>query len=199
VEEFQARPVKLANGQVVEMTLAERGTCLSNRLWVREFRKLTDRGHQTAILTTDYRSDPAPLAAALFARWCQENFFKYARQHYNLDRLVDYGTEAIPATLRVVNPAHRRLDGQVRSATGRLNRLLAQFGAMNLDATIEPEQVEPFLQKKATLQEEIDLLQNQVQTAKTARQATSRHITMAELPEAERFNPSLTRSPEKSR
>ncbi len=147
-EVFQARPVQLANGQVVEMKLAERGTSLSNRLWVREFRRLTARGHQTAMLATDYRSAPAPLAAALFARWSPENFFHYARQHYHLERLVDYATEAIAETIRVVNPAHRRLEGQVRSATGKLNRLLAQFGAMNLDATIEPEQVEPFLQKK---------------------------------------------------
>jgi len=193
-EEFQARQVKLANGQVVEMMLAERGTCLSNRLWVREFRKLTARGHQTAILATDYRSDPALLAPALFARWSQENFFKYARQHYSLDRLVDYGTEPMAETLRVVNPAYRRLDGQVRSATGKLNRLPAQFGAMNLNATIEPEQVEPFLQHKAALQEAIDLLQHEVQTAKAARNATPKHIKMNELPEAERFKQLSTQS-----
>ena len=55
-DEFQTRQVKLANGQTVDMRLAERGTCLGNRLWVREFRKLTERGHQTAILATDYRT-----------------------------------------------------------------------------------------------------------------------------------------------
>ena len=193
-EEFQTRPVTLVSGEVVEMKLAERGTCLSNRLWVREFRKLTVRGHQTAILTTDYRSAPAPLAAALFARWCQENFFKYARQHYNLDRLVNYGTEPIAETIQVVNPAYRRLDGQVRSATGKLNRLLAQFGAMSLDAPIEPERVEPFLQQKAALQEAIDLLQHEVETAKAARKATPKHIKMSELPEAERFKQLSTQS-----
>ena len=192
--EFQTRPVTLVSGEVVETKLAERGTCLRNRLWLREFRKLTERGHQTAILATDYRSDPAPLAAALFARWCQENFFKYARQHYNLDRLVDYGTEAIAETIQVVNPAHRRLDGQVRSATGKLNRLLAQFGAMTLDATIEPEQVEPFLHKKAAVQEAIDLQQNQVQAAKAARKAMPKHVKLAELPEAERFKQLSTQS-----
>jgi hypothetical protein len=193
-EEFQTRQVQLTHGQVVEMKLAERGTCLSNRLWVREIRKLTERGHQTAILATDYHSDLAPLAVAMFARWCQENFFKYGRQHYNLDRLVDYATEAIAETIQVVNPAYRRLDGQVRSATGKLNRLLAQFGAMNLEVTIEPEQVEPFLQKKAALQEEIDLLEKPIQTDKAARKATPKHLTMAELPEAERFNQLSTQS-----
>ncbi|MFZ4699296.1 MAG: putative transposase [Candidatus Methylumidiphilus sp.] len=127
------------------MRLAERGTRMSNGLWVREFRKLTGRGHQTAILATDYRTDAALLAAALFARWSQENFFKYARENYGLDRLADYSTEPVSETVKVVNPAHRRLDGQVRSATGKLSRLLAQFGAMNLDDTIEPGTVEPFM------------------------------------------------------
>jgi hypothetical protein len=71
------------------MVLAERGTRLSNGLWLRELRKLTERGHQTAILSTDYRSCLAPLAAAMFAHWSQENYSKYARQNFGLDRLVD--------------------------------------------------------------------------------------------------------------
>jgi prepilin-type processing-associated H-X9-DG protein len=193
-DEFQTRQVKLANGQTSDMRLAERGTCLSNGLWVREFRKLTERGHQTAILATEYRSDAAPLAGAMFARWSQENFFKYSRQHYNIDRLADYSTEDIPDTQKVVNPAHRRLDGQVKSATGKLNRLLAQFGAMSLDGTIEPEKVEPFMQKKAALQEAADLLRNEVETAKAARKDTPKHITMGELPEAEKFKQLGTQS-----
>ena len=194
VEEFQLCQVKLANGPVVEMRLAERGSCLSNRLWVREIRKLTERGHQTAILATDYRSDFAPVATAMFARWSQENFFKYTRQHFNLDRLVDYGTEPISDPIPVVNPAYRRLDGHVRSATGKLNRLLAQFGAMNLEATIEPEQVEPFLRRKAALQEEIDLLKQDIQSHKEARKAAPRHIPVTELPESDRFRQLSTQS-----
>ena len=49
------------------MRLAERGSCLTNGLWVREIRKLTDSGHQTAILATDYCSNLVPVAAAMFA------------------------------------------------------------------------------------------------------------------------------------
>ncbi len=192
--EFSAHQVKLPTGQVAEMQLAERGTCLSNRLWVREIRKLTERGHQTAILSTDFRSEAAPVAGAMFARWSQENFFKYAREHYNLDRLVDYGTEPISDPIPVVNPEHRHLDSQVRSHTGRLNRLLAQFGGMNLEETIEPEQVEPFLQRKAELQEEIESLQQEIQTLKEARKATPRHIRVDELPEAQRFRQLSTQS-----
>ena len=187
VEEFQSYRVEMPGGQKVEMQRAERGSCLSNKLWVREIRKLTKRGHQTAIIATDYRLTPGPLAVAMFSRWSPENFFKYAREHYNLDRLVDYRTEAISDPLPVVNPDHRRVDGQVRSYTGKLSRRLAKFGAMNLEEEIEPKAVESFMQRKAELQEEIEHLQNEIQTLKEARKNTPRHITVQELPEEDRF------------
>jgi hypothetical protein len=78
---------------------------------MREIRKRTESGHQTSVLSTDYGSDSGPVAAALFARGSQENFFRYMREHYGWDRLVDYATEEIPDTTKVVNPQYRRLDG----------------------------------------------------------------------------------------
>jgi len=176
------------------MDLAERGTCLSNGLWVRELRKRSERGHQTAILCTDYRSVVAPLAMAMFARWSQENFFKYAREHFSLDRLVDYHTEVISDPLRVVNPDYRHLDGQVRSATGKLTRRLAKFAAMTLQEPIEPKHVEPFLRRKASLQEEIETLQHDLDALKAKRKETPHHITVEELPEEARFRQLSTHS-----
>ena len=193
-EEFAPCRVRLASGEVVTMELAERGTRLSNKLWVREVRKRSERGHQTAILCTDYRGEAAPLAAAMFARWSQENFFKYAREHYSLDRLADYRTEAISEPLQVVNPDYRHLDGQVRSTTGKLNRRLANFAAITLEEPIEPEHVEPFMRRKATLQEEIEALQHELDTLKAKRKATPHHITIEELPEEARFRQLSTQS-----
>ena len=193
-EEFTPAAVRLPGGEVVTMDLAERGTRLSNGLWVRELRKLTERGHQTAILCTDYRSEAAPLAMAMFARWSQENFFKYARQHFALDRLVDYRTEVISDPLRVVNPDYRHLDGKVRSATGKLTRRLAKFAAMTLDEPIEPKHVEPFVRRKAALQEQIEILQHALETLKAKRKNTPHHIRIDELPEEARFRQLSTQS-----
>jgi hypothetical protein len=193
-EEFVPCQVRLAGGEAVTMALAERGACLSNGLWVRELRKRSERGHQTAILCTDYRSEAAPLAVAMFARWSQENFFKYAREHYSLDRLVDYRTEAISEPLQVVNPDYRHLDAQVRSVTGKLNRRLAKFAAMTLEASIEPEHVEPFMRRKAALQEEIEALQRELDMLKRKRKATPHHIPFDELPEEAQFRQLSTQS-----
>jgi transposase/predicted nucleic acid-binding Zn-ribbon protein len=193
-EEFSPCQVPLSSGACVAMDLAERGTFLGGKVWVREIRKRTESAHQTAVLSSDYRSEPGPVAATMFARWSQENFFKYMREHYGLDRLIDYATEEIPDTTKVVNPAYRRLDGQVRSLRGHLTRKLAAFSAMNLKGEIEPKKVAAFEQQKAALQERIEGLTKELEELKTQRKAVKHHITIAELPEEQRFKQLSTQS-----
>ena len=64
--EFTSHSVQLSGGETVSLNLAERGTQLSNKLWVREIRKLTDSGHQTPILTTNFQAPLTALAVSLF-------------------------------------------------------------------------------------------------------------------------------------
>jgi len=54
--EFTPHQVTLQNGDTVTLPLAERGTQLGNGLWVREIRRLDEKGHQTSILSTDFRA-----------------------------------------------------------------------------------------------------------------------------------------------
>ena len=193
-EEFSRTPVRLASGEETTMQLAERGTLLSNRLWLREIRKLNPSGRQTAILSTDYRTAAGRLAAAMFARWSQENFFRYMRQSYNLDSLVDYRTAPIPETTRVVNPAYRVLDGKVRKTVASLSRKRAEFGAMNLEGEIEAKKIEAFTQRKSDLKEDIEHLRKEAEQLKALRKATKRHVTYDELPKEARFDRLSTQS-----
>src|SRR5207253_4869958 len=91
----------------------------------------------------------------LFARWCQENFFRYMREQYGLDRLVEYGTELVPDITEVVNPQWRRLDSQIRSKTGQRQRLHAKFGAMALSEGLSEDEVQTYERRKGELQEQI--------------------------------------------
>jgi len=186
-QEFRPHKVSLVNGEEVTMELAERGVQLSNDLWVREVRHLSEKGHQSSILCTDYRSDLTRVAVAMFARWCQENFFKYMRQHYNIDRLAEYGTEAIPDTTRVVNPAWRELDSQVRRQNGLLNRELVQFAQIQLPQEMEPEEVQAYERKKGQLQQAIEERRQQITQLKLQRKANPKHIEVKDLPEQDRF------------
>jgi hypothetical protein len=194
LEEFEVHSVRLVTGEVVEMALAERGTYLSHKLWVREIRKLTESGHQTAVIATHYQMNFISIAVSMFARWSQENFFRYMRQHYNIDALADYCLDEIPDTTRVVNPDYRQLDSELRSVNGKLNRRLADFGALNLETDIEPKKVEAFENKKASLLDEIVSFQEDVEALKLQRRVTSKHIDISELSEPERFSQLATQS-----
>jgi hypothetical protein len=192
--EFTKQPVTLVSGEVVEMALAERGSLLGKKLWVREIRKRTESGHQTAIIATHYQADFITIAASMFARWSQENFFRYMRQHYNIDGLVEYCLEDIPDSTPVVNPDYRQLDCEIRSLNAKLSRRLAKFGSMNLETEINPRKVEAFEQQKAALLEEITAFQEQVDTLKSNRSDTNKHITFAELPQEARFSKLATQT-----
>lgn len=187
-DEFTVQRVQLAGGQAVAMKLAERGTQLPNKFWMREIRKLTDSGHQTALLTTNFQAPVGPLAASLFARWSQENFFRYMREHYSLDRLVEYGTELIPESLEVVNPQWRQLDSQIRSKAAQRYRLNAEFGALALSEGLSEPAVLSYEQRKGQLQEEIQQMEVEIENLKQQRKQTAHHIPIQSLPEQERFS-----------
>lgn len=188
-EEFSEHPVTLVNGESVTLQLAERGTYLdSGKLWVREIRRLDKQGHQTSILSTDYTNDLRRCAVSMFARWHQENFFKYMRQHYGLDRLVEHGTSPLPDTTRTVNPAWRKLDSTVRRKVGQLNRQRALFAQHSLQTHDDtPEKATLYEQRKGTLLASVRALEAEITALKAERKAQPRHITIAELPEAQRI------------
>lgn len=186
--EFETCTIKLAHGNQEELKLAERRTKLSNDFEVREIRHLDATGHQTAVLATTEQLSRAAAAAGVFGRWSQENFLKYMREHYALDRLVSYQVEKMDETTPVVNPAWRQLDRAVRGLTAKLHPRLARFGAMSLAEPIEPAVVETFLKKKAALQQEVQALQTQLQEKKAERAGMAHHLPLGQVPEAERFD-----------
>ncbi len=186
-EEFATHSVQLAGGETVTLKLAERGAQLSNKLWVREIRKLNDGGHQTSILTTKFKAPMTTLAVSLFARWTQGNVFRYMREHFGLDRLIEYGTEPIPDAVSVVNPQWRTLDSQFRSKTGKRHRLAAQFGALVLSEDLTEADLHGFQQRKGQMREEIEIPDLEIANLKQERQTAAHHIPVQSLPEEDRF------------
>jgi len=187
VEEFSTRAVRLHTGEIVQRELAERGTQLSNGLWVQEVRARSSGESQSSMLSTNRRLDLTQVAAWLPARWSQENFLKYMRQHFGLDRLIEHGTMPLPETTVVVNPAHRRVDQQIRRERGRLQRLAAQFGAHTLPAQATFEQLQEFEQQGGQWQEKIQVQTVLIDQLKKQRQQIPRKVELKDLPQAERY------------
>jgi hypothetical protein len=188
-EEFQEQAVRLAGGETVRMKLAERGTHVGKRpgLWVREVRKMAADGHQVSIVSTNFGGDAASQAVALMARWSQENFFKYMREHFALDALVQYGTEEIPATVTVLNPAWRELDREIRRKHAEVKHYRERQNNTSLNQPLSESAVRQYEQRQGQLQEHIGQIGHCLEELKRQRKATPRHIPVKDLPEADRF------------
>ena len=70
---------------------------------MREVRKLGADGHQTSIVTTHPVIKTEVIASQMFARWGQENFFRYMRQDFAIDRIIQYSVDEIDTNFKVVN------------------------------------------------------------------------------------------------
>jgi len=186
--EFQSHMIALGNGETVEMNLAERGTRLPQGLWMREVRKLTGSGQQISLVSTHGRLETGALAAALFARWAQENFFRYMRQHYALDRLAEFGSEEITDTEVAVNPAWQTVNREVRKLHQALKKARAQFAAASLTEPVSDAAIARFATAQGQQQEIIEEQQRQLAKLKQQRKTTPHHIPVKDLPETQRFN-----------
>lgn len=187
-EQFVETEVIHPNGEKSLMRLSERGVYHENeKLWIREIRKLSDSGHQTALVTTDYRSETPQIASHMFSRWSQENFFKYMMKHYGIDSLIDYRFENISESIEVVNPRYRELESKIRSLNGKLYRKKVEYADLVLENNIEEQGIKDFVRDKATLKEEIDEMEVSISEFKKKRKDIGKHILFSELEESEKF------------
>jgi transposase len=98
-----------------------------------------DSTRQIHILTT--RTD-LPVEQVIYrmgSRWRQENYFRYARMHFDLDSHDAYATTDDDPTRMVPNPAKKKAHQQVLAARARYDRALAATDAALLDA-VSPSQ-----------------------------------------------------------
>jgi transposase len=117
------------DGRVRSYILADQGVrLLKGKLRLRQVTRLMENGHQTPILTSRRDLPAAQVAYRMFDRWRQENFFKYLREEYALDALVEYAAIPDNPTREVPNPAWAAVDAKLRQAHACLDRLQAEYG-----------------------------------------------------------------------
>ncbi len=179
--EFQDYDVPVPGGGSTRMKLALRDTQISAgtaSLSVTEVRCLTKTGHQTAIITTAKRLGNIEIASHMFARWCQENFFAYMMQHYDIDGLIQYGVENIPGTTLVINPVWRTADREIRKTRQIERKLQADFAKKTMKDGTE-------IQNQAETIEAIQTIQTELKCLCAERKNTPKKVTIESLPEGE--------------
>ncbi|MCP4756015.1 MAG: hypothetical protein GY866_34575, partial [Proteobacteria bacterium] len=176
-EEFKKTKVIFPNGEESELILAERKIYREQeKMDFMEIRKLTETNHQTALITTDFHNTTAVIAGKMFARWSQENFFKYMMQHVGIDRLIGYELDNIDETVSVVNPAWRKVDKEIRSQGGKLSKKKAEYGNLMYENENTDKKNYDYHLEKSLLFEEIMAMEKELEELKIERKKEEKRV-----------------------
>ena len=140
-------------------------------------------GHQTPILTNRTDLSAPEVAYRMAARWRQENYFKYAREHFALDALDSYADHGDDLTRLVPNPAKARAKDQVTSAGKELIAAHADMADAIEQATTWARR--PGNGGKATVDpapsQALTLAQADLAAAKTTSATTPTHLPLGQV------------------
>jgi len=166
-----------------------------NGVALREVRRLTGTGHQTSVITTNYKMPTALIALYMFSRWSQENFFRYMRQEYDIDRIIQYGVDELDDTIMVVNREYSNFTYRLKKLRERIARRHAKLYAMvEENIACEMEQTGKNIEKQLFFRKEIELLEAEEQEILAQRAQHPYKISIGEMPEHARYNKLKTES-----
>lgn len=184
---FESHEVQVVNNDVT-MQLCEMGIRIKDQ-WFREIRRLTPSGHQTSILTTHPILKIDQIAGKMFSRWTQENFFKYMIENYDFDKMMEYGTESSLYQKTIPNPKYRKITYQLKKANEKKARIEAKaYKKINEHPNNTIEELISKSSKISDLIEQINIYNQQIESLKQTRQSLSSRITLAQMPENERYD-----------
>ena len=176
------------NNTNVTMQLCEMGTQLDGH-WFREIRRLSENRHQTSIITTHPSLQMQTTAVKMFARWTQENFFKYMIANFDFDRMIEYGTEPVDQKLSIPNPHYKKLTYLLKKAREKKARLEARvYKKINENDQVNIDQLKKSMEKSASMIDQISDYNDEIKDLLDKRKDTPARITVAQMPQENRYN-----------
>lgn len=174
------------DGNMVEMKLAEKIIVIED-MPMREVRKISEDGHQTSIISSNKKLSLIVLALSMFTRWTQENFFRYMRQDYDIDRMFQYAVEQIDENISVVNPQYSKLCyhlKKIREKISRRNASLFLLVEDNLKTNLDKSN----LQKQTKIKEQLRQLKYDEHELILQRKNEGYKIKIKDMPPETRYN-----------
>jgi hypothetical protein len=157
----------------------------------REVRKLNENGHQTSILTTHPKISIQAIASNMFARWTQENFFRYMRQEYAVDKILQYSVDEIDGDIKVVNREYSNMEYKIKKEREKLQRKKAKLYDMQQKNPLEIEdenQNGKWLKNELKMNEEIKEMEEEIEKLVDKRKKIPCKIPISQMPETTRYN-----------
>ena len=192
-KQFKSFETKVLD-QNITMHLCEGKITLSGYDF-REIRRLSQDGHQTAIITTHPTLEIADIAGRMFGRWSQENFFRYLIQDYDFDKMIQFGTEEIDPQAEVVNPPYRKITNRIKKVREKISRTEARFYPLAQQAMDNPiDEIPALTDKQMQYKQMLDRLTEQEAELVEERKQIPARIKLEQMPDQTRYNKLKTES-----
>ncbi len=187
-EEFNEVTIELPFGVIKKIKLAEK--IQYNKKYdfeYREIRELTETGHQVSVMGTNFYDNILDVYSFMDSRTSQENFFRYARQDYNIDTLNSNEKINPDETEKIVNPRWREVEKELRSLRSKLSRRSLKDRELALPDNPTEKEQRIYEEKRSVLRKEIEDLELSIAEKKELRSTLDHYITFRDLSEDEKF------------
>ena len=168
-------------GRLIRYDLAQDTAWVNGRGPWRRVVVRAANGHQVPIITnlTHDEIGPARLACTMFARWRQENLFKYLGEHHGLDQLISYAAEpAAPDTI-IPNPERRHLERTISELRKQAAKLKVDLGGAVLNEGRGGNTIQGFKTAQRGAVGRLRVLETEINTAKTTLKQLPKTVTVA--------------------
>jgi len=185
--DFTEHEIKIDSNKI-KMELCEKNIKWNN-VKLREARKKNNNSHQTSIITTNKKLTLILIAIKMFSRWAQENFFKYLRSDYDLDRIVYYLVNEIDNDFKVVNPLHRKLTNKLKKTREKIARRKAKlYELIHKNLNDNANKTEKNFIDQSKIKEELQEFEAEEKELIEKRNQHPYKITIKEMEEKVRYN-----------
>jgi len=182
---FQSYSINGELTEEVQLELAEQPVVL-NQVEMREIRCLSKDGHQSSVITTNRKLSILMIAFYMFSRWSQENFFRYLRQDYDFDRILQYAVNQLDSQIVVSNPAYNKVNQQLKKVREKIQRRKAVIHDLNqID---EIDKTSYIVSRLFKVNQELLDFNKQEQDLLTQREQITTTIKIEDMPEEYRYN-----------
>ena len=173
---------EINNGKRITYLLAEKTIELGKGFIVREVRRLCDDGHQTSIISTRFDLSLFTVAIRMFARWRQENFFRYMRHEFSLDSLSTYDTDLADPNRMVPNPEKKGKEKELAPIARHLHDLERDYGKNIIENEYAADTtIEEIRKTHSEMEEEISALKEQCEQIKSLMKTMPQRVKVKQI------------------
>jgi hypothetical protein len=132
------------------------------------------------------------IAVLMFARWGQENFFKYMVESFGIDSITSYVKNLIPDMSSVTNPKYKDLDSEHKKLTTTIRNKKQKYADISLqNKEMTEKEIQRYTKRKSDMQLEIEGLEKQRLAIIEKKKSVQKKILFKDLEENQKFSTSV--------